>query len=126
MLDDHGEAWVELPAWFEALNRDFRYQLTPIGAPAPGLFVVQEVSGQRFRIAGGGARLKVSWQVTGVRHDPWAERYRIPVEEDKTAAEQGRYLHPEVYGQPEDRREGGAGAAGDGSRIATPPATTNR
>ncbi|MEJ5345960.1 MAG: hypothetical protein WHS83_13705, partial [Chloroflexus sp.] len=25
-----GEAWVELPAWFEALNRDFRYQLTCI------------------------------------------------------------------------------------------------
>ena len=28
---DDGRAVVELPPYFEALNRDFRYQLTPIG-----------------------------------------------------------------------------------------------
>ena len=31
VLDDRGEAEVTLPDWFEALNRDFRYQLTCIG-----------------------------------------------------------------------------------------------
>ena len=50
-LDDSGEAWVALPDWFDALNRDFRYQLTAIGAPAPNLYVATKVSGNRFRIA---------------------------------------------------------------------------
>ena len=100
VLDRKGEAWINLPDWFEALNRDFRYQLTAIGAPAPKLYIAQEVSGNRFKIAGGQRGGKVSWQVTGIRQDPYAERHRIVVEEDKPAAEQGYYLHPEVYGQP--------------------------
>src|SRR5215213_7408449 len=33
MLDGNGEAEIELPDWFGALNKDFRYQLTAIGAP---------------------------------------------------------------------------------------------
>ena len=36
--------------------------------------------------------MKVSWQVTGVRHDPYAEAYRSPVEVEKPTAEQGTYL----------------------------------
>ena len=103
VLDDAGEAMVELPAWFEALNRDFRYQLTPIGAPAPNLYIAEEVQSNRFKIAGGSARLKVSWQVTGVRQDAWANAHRIPVEVDKPAAERGFYLHPELHGAPEEK-----------------------
>jgi hypothetical protein len=99
-LDAAGEAWVELPDWFEALNQDFRYQLTPIGAPAPGLYIADEIVGNRFRIAGGGPGTRVSWLVTGIRHDPYAEAHRIPVEEVKPAREQGRYRHPELYGMP--------------------------
>ena len=34
-VDPEGRATVALPDWFETLNRDFRYQLTAIGAPAP-------------------------------------------------------------------------------------------
>jgi hypothetical protein len=45
----------------------------------------------------------VSWQVTGIRHDAYANQYRIPVEEDKAAEEQGYYLHPEVFGKPESK-----------------------
>jgi hypothetical protein len=60
-LDANGEAWVELPAWFEALNKDFRYQLTPIGAPGPNLYIAQEVQDNRFQIAGGTPGMKVSW-----------------------------------------------------------------
>jgi len=102
-LDDHGEAWVELPTWFEALNREFRYQLTCIGGFAP-IYVAEEIAGNRFRIAGGRAGMRVSWQVTGIRHDAWAEAHRIPVEQDKPAAEQGTYLSPAEHGQPEERR----------------------
>jgi len=98
ILDENGEAWVELPEWFEALNRDFRYQLTAIGAPAPNLYISEEISDNRFKIAGGNAGAKVSWQVTGIRHDPYANMHRIPVEEVKPAGEAGLYLHPEAYG----------------------------
>jgi len=100
-LDENGEAWVEMPDWFEALNRDFRYQLTPIGQYV-ALWVAEELQGKRFKIAGsiGGAR--VSWQVTGVRQDDWANAHRLPVEEDKPADEVGTYLHPEERGLPEE------------------------
>ena len=82
-LDSAGEAEVELPEWFEALNRDFRYQLTPVAAPAPNLHVSQEVSSNRFYIAGGAPKMKVSWQVTGIRQDDYANTHRIPIEEAK-------------------------------------------
>ncbi len=99
-LDEQGEAWVELPEWFEAINKDYRYQLTPIGAPMPELHVAEEIADNRFKIAGGVPGKRVSWQVTGVRDDPWARAHRIPVEEEKEGEERGRYLHPELYGQP--------------------------
>lgn len=96
VLDAEGRAVIELPDWFEVLNRDFRYQLTPIGVPGPDLFVASQVSGARFEIAGGVPGMTVSWQVTGIRQDPWAEVNRIQVEEDKPSDERGRYLHPEA------------------------------
>jgi hypothetical protein len=100
-LDRNGEAWVELPAWFEALNQDFRYQLTAIGAPGPNLFIAQKIASNRFKIAGGSAGLQVSWQVTGIRHDPFAEAHRIIVEVDKTGQERGKYLYAREYGMSE-------------------------
>jgi hypothetical protein len=99
-LGPGGEAWVELPRWFEALNRDFRYQLTPVGSPGPGLFIADEISINRFRVAGGEPGMKVSWQVTGIRQDPAAQQHRIVVEMDKPAHERGKYLNPEAYGVP--------------------------
>lgn len=102
-LDDNDEAEISLPAYFEALNRDFRYQLTAIGAPAPGLYIAQEVSGNRFRIAGGLPGLKVSWTVTGIRQDAYANAKRIPIEEDKPEEERGFYLHPLEHGQVEEK-----------------------
>ncbi len=95
LLDEQGQAAIELPVWFEALNRDFRYQLTCIGGFAP-VYIAEEVAGNRFRIAGGKPGLKVSWQVTGIRKDPYAEYHRIQVEVDKTVAEQGSCLHEEA------------------------------
>ena len=103
-LDDKGGAIVQLPTYFEALNQDFRYQLTPIGAPGPNLYIAQEISGNSFKIAGGAPNSKVSWQVTGIRHDPYAEQHRVQPEVNKPADEQGKYLHPELYGQPETDR----------------------
>ncbi|HEV2349800.1 MAG TPA: hypothetical protein VG028_08155 [Terriglobia bacterium] len=101
-LDDHGEAVVQLPDWFEALNRDFRYQLTCIGGYAP-VYIADEVAHHQFRIAGGKPGLKISWQVTGIRQDAWANAHRIPVETEKPAREQGYYLHPELFGAPPEK-----------------------
>jgi hypothetical protein len=74
VLGSNGAATVQLPAWFEAVNGDFRYQLTAIGRSSPGLYVAQEISGNRFEIAGGAPGTKVSWQVTGVRHDRYPNK----------------------------------------------------
>jgi hypothetical protein len=99
VTDEHGVATVVLPDWFEALNRDFRYQLTVIGEFAQAI-VAQEIEDGRFVIRTDKPGVKVSWQVTGIRHDPFAEANRIPVEEDKPDAERGLYLHAEAFGLP--------------------------
>jgi hypothetical protein len=114
-LDDNGEAVVDLPDWFDDLDMDFRYQLTAVGAPVPNLHIAEEIvsdttnasqqaddysNNTRFRIAGGNPGMKVSWQVTGIRQDPWANANRVKVEEDKSENERGHYLYPQIYGQP--------------------------
>jgi hypothetical protein len=103
VLDAEGAAWVEMPEWFSAINSDFRYQLTGIGAPAPNLHIAREIEQNRFKIAGGAPGMKVSWQVTATRSDAFAEQNRVPVEQAKPAGEQGLYLNPELYGQPESK-----------------------
>jgi hypothetical protein len=114
VLDENGAAWIDMPEWFQALNREFRYQLTCIGGFAP-VYVAEEISGNRFKIAGGKAGLKVSWQVTGIRHDAFAEAHRIPVEEEKAGNERGRYQHPELYGQPMEKALSYGGSVSDSS-----------
>jgi hypothetical protein len=118
VLDNKGKAEIELPNWFGILNKDFRYQLTAIGAPGPNLYIAEEISeantkysskssnknnNSSFRIAGGTSGMKVSWQVTGIRKDSWANANRIEVEDDKPDKERGYYLHPDLYGQPEEK-----------------------
>jgi hypothetical protein len=96
-LDASGQAEITLPEWFGALNKDFRYQLTCIGGFAQ-VYISKEVNNNRFSIAGGTPGLKVSWQLTGIRKDDFAEKNRIPVEEMKPANERGKYLYPEAAG----------------------------
>jgi hypothetical protein len=101
VTDANGDAVVPLPEWFETLNRDFRYQLTVIGQFAQAI-VTGEVASHQFSIKTDKPGVKVSWQVTGIRQDPWANAHRIPVEEQKDARERGHYLRPELYGAPEE------------------------
>ena len=102
--DARGFATVELPEWFEALNRDFRYQLTVIDSGDDWVMakIVREVEDNRFVLRTSVPGTKVSWQVTGIRHDAFAEKFRIPLEEDKTGVERGRLLYPEAYGRSRD------------------------
>ncbi len=101
--DAGGAAIVTLPAYVEALNTDFRYQLTVVGRFAQAI-VQTEVKDNRFTIATDKPNVKVSWQITGVRHDPYAEAHPLAVEQTKPTNEQGLYLHPELYGQPDSKR----------------------
>jgi hypothetical protein len=104
-LDERGEAWVELPAYFAKINRDETYTLTPIGAPAPQLHIAQPVRDNRFRIAGGQPAQRVSWCVTGIRNDLWTQAYPPNAETEKPAEFRGRYLHPSLWGEPPKNAE---------------------
>jgi trimeric autotransporter adhesin len=92
-----GLATVTMPDWFEALNSDFRYQLTVIGQFAQAI-VASEIANNAFTIRTDKPNVKVSWQVTGIRQDAWAKAHRIPVEVEKDRADQSHYLHPELFG----------------------------
>lgn len=97
-LDEKGQAEVSLPSYFEALNYNFRYQLTSLGR-FERVYIAREVKDNEFLIAGGHPHTRVSWQVTGIRKDPYAEAHRIQPEVDKSDNERGHYLHPEVYAE---------------------------
>ena len=97
MTDANGDATVTMPAWFEALNRDFRYQLTVIRQFAQAI-VAEEMGGNQFRIKTDKPNVEVSWQVTGIRHDKYAEEHRIPVEEDKKTEDKGKCLYAPACG----------------------------
>lgn len=99
--DGRGFATVKMPDYFEALNRDFRYQLTVIGQFAQAI-VSQKLSSGEFVIQTNLPHVEVSWQLTGIRKDPWADAHRIEVEVEKDAADRGSFLHPEEYGYPRD------------------------
>ena len=103
--DAEGRATVDLPDYFEALNMEFRYQLTVIGSFAHAI-IEEEVKENQFVIATDEPNVKVSWQVTGIRHDPYANEHRIPNSIDKAPEDKGTYLYPEVYGKPAFQSEG--------------------
>lgn len=103
IIDNDGKAIVLLPDYFDALNKEFRYQLTCIGGYAP-VFIESEIITNSFVIAGGNPGMKVSWQVTGVRKDPYAVHHPVIVEEEKTDSQKGKYLNPELYNQSGEKR----------------------
>ena len=99
ITDAEGRATVVLPDYFEALNSDFRYQLTVIGKPASAA-VEREIENGAFTIKTDHPNAKVSWQVTGIRQDTAAKANRLQVEEDKPEAERGMFLGPELFATP--------------------------
>jgi len=94
---------VQLPEWFEALNTDFRYQLTVIGQFAQAV-VAHEIENNRFEIRTNAPNVKVSWQVTGVRQDAYAKAHPLVVEQQKDARLRGFYIHPDLFGAPPEKQ----------------------
>jgi hypothetical protein len=101
--DALGEATVRLPVWFEALNTDFRYQLTVIGQFAQAI-IAREIEKGQFTIRSSMPNVKVSWQVSGVRQDAYAKSHPLVVEQEKEARLRGYYIHPELYGAPQEKQ----------------------
>jgi len=99
ITDAQGLAMVEMADWFDTLNRDFRYQLTVIGVFAQAI-IKEKMSANHFIIQTDLPNVEVSWQITGIRQDPYANNNRIEVEVEKPAEFKGQYIHPEAYNQP--------------------------
>ena len=96
-LDENGETHIKLPDYFEALNKDFRYQFFPLYQAMPDLYIKQEVKNNEFVIAGGKPRGEISWQVTGTRHDAYILAHPIINEvwkSDSTEIKRGECLWP--------------------------------
>lgn len=100
--DNNGYVTVTLPAYFEAANKDFRYQLTTIGSFAQAI-IKEKVSGNKFVIQTNSPNVEVSWQITAVRADKYANENRINPEKEKEF--KGTYLHPELYGESNEKSE---------------------
>jgi hypothetical protein len=74
LTDANGEASVQLPSYFQEINTDFRYQLTVIGTFAQAI-VLKEIEGNWFSIKTDKPNVKVSWQVTAKRNDPYMKEH---------------------------------------------------
>ena len=79
-LDDKGESVIQLPVYFDALNKNPRYQFSPLFKAMPDLYIKEEEHDNHFTLGGGMPGGKVSWQVTGIRHDPYILAHPIIVE----------------------------------------------
>lgn len=98
VTDKSGNATIELPEYFDVLNKDYRYQLTCIGSFAQAI-VSNEIKNNRFKIRTNKPHIKVSWQVTGIRNDAYAKKHRIIPEVEKEESEKGKYLYPDSFKQ---------------------------
>lgn len=101
-LDATGMAIVLLPDWFEAANKDVRYQLTCIGGYAP-IYIAEKVSGNKFKIAGGTPALEVSWQISAVRNDQYSNSHPFTAVKEKRPNDRGKYLYPATFGFGDER-----------------------
>ncbi|MCP4439555.1 MAG: hypothetical protein GY810_11485 [Aureispira sp.] len=102
-LDANGKAIVNLPSYFESINKNFTYQLTPIGTGQQP-YILEKIKEDQFIVAGA-PNTEVSWMVLANRNDPYIQKYphKTMVEVNKPTHQQGKYLRPDVYDQPAEK-----------------------
>ena len=90
--------------YFENINRNPTYQLTPIGGFS-NLYIKQKVENNRFVIAGGNTGLEVSWTVTAERNDAYLQQnpQQREVELEKRDGQKGKYFMPQLFNQPNEK-----------------------
>ncbi len=105
VFDANGEAIVELPEYYEDINKNPSYNLTPVGGFAQ-LYIKEEISNGKFVIGGGTEGLKVSWTIYAERNDPYAAQHpeKRAVELEKREGQKGRYFMPDLYNQPVEKK----------------------
>ena len=102
--DANGKALVTLPDYFEAINKDFRYQLTVIGGTFAQAMISKEVNNNKFEIATNQPNVKVSWEVKGVRNDAHMQKFPFQAVTQKSGTQKGQYVDPAAYNQSESKR----------------------
>jgi hypothetical protein len=102
---ENGEAIIELPDYYDAINTNPSYNLTPVGGFAQ-LYIKEEISEGKFIIGGGTEGLKVSWTIYSERNDPYLRNYpeKKAVEVEKREGQKGKYVMPQLYNQPMDKK----------------------
>ncbi|MBL4585577.1 MAG: hypothetical protein JKX84_00760, partial [Flavobacteriales bacterium] len=100
----NGEAVVSMPDYYDLINRNPSYQLTPIGGFAQ-LYIKSEMGNGQFVIAGGTEGMKASWTVYSERNDPYLQQYpeKRNVVVEKREGQKGKYFMPQLYGQGTDK-----------------------
>jgi hypothetical protein len=98
ILDAKGEATITMESWFSAINSEVSMTLSAQGKSMPNLFW-SEVDALTFKISGGVANGKVSWQIVAVRSDAWQKKNGKDVVLPKNKEQAGRFMNPELFGK---------------------------
>ncbi|MBI5538806.1 MAG: hypothetical protein HY951_02010 [Bacteroidia bacterium] len=103
-LNSNGETVITLPEYYNSINIEPSYELTPIGKPAPDLYIKEEIKENQFTIAGGNPNQKVSWTVYSKRNDLYVQKNKetLNVQPEKRANQKGKYLHPDLFGKSKE------------------------
>lgn len=105
--DAKGNAWVQLPEYFDEINTDCKYQLTVVDDNASTNFVQvkigKKIVGNRFLIMSSAPNTEVSWRVEANRNDLYVRAIKPKDAIEKEGVERGTYQHPELYGMPSSR-----------------------
>jgi hypothetical protein len=105
--DSRGYATVVLPDYVSEIGTDWRYQVSVIDEADSDEFVlakvVKRLEGNRFKVRTSAPNVDVCWRLEGVRNDRWMRQYGAPTELEKSAADRGKYISPELYGNKPER-----------------------
>jgi hypothetical protein len=105
ITDANGGAIISLPSYFETLNTNYRYQLTAIGQFAQAI-IAEKIHDNRFSIRTDKPNIEVSWLVIGDRNDAYSKTHPFVAEVEKKPEDRGKYIRPDLFGQPETKRIG--------------------
>ena len=106
ITDGNGDATIELPSYFEALNINYRYQLTVVGDEFAQARVSRKINNNQFSIKTDKPNIEICWEVTGDRNDAYSKAHPLVVEEAKKPEERGKYYQPELFSQPKEKAIG--------------------
>jgi hypothetical protein len=75
---------IQLQDWMNALNKDFKYQLTVVGKDFSHAIVWEEIDEKgSFIVKTSSPKTTVCWQVIGTRHDKYAAEHPLQVVTEK-------------------------------------------